>query len=336
MNSWMRHDRFNHGSVPFLLLFLLGALVVPPTGHAQQGIAKAEYGHGLTAQEAEAGWISLFDGKTPFGWTGAKVDGGQLSGGTTTTEFGNAEVRAEFAHGGTLTAGGKEIPVSPGRFALPETGRRGPICLGGGAAVRHLAVRPLGLESLFNGRDLTGWQRVERPNLPAEKRPIWTVVGGTLQVVGGPGALEYQGRHYGDLILQIDARTRAPHANSGVFLRSVPRRFILGYEAQIHNRCEDGDPDKPARYSTGGIDDRQNARRLVSRDHEYFRLTVIARGPHLATWVNGYQLTDWTDTRPQHENPRQGLRTAPGTIQLQAHDPQTDVEFKTIRVAELK
>ena len=43
-------------------------------------------------------------------------------------------------------------------------------------------------------------------------------------------------------------------------------------------------------------------------------------------------MTDWTDTRSPHKNPREGLRTEPGTIQLQAHDPGTDVEFSNIRV----
>ena len=64
-------------------------------------------------------------------------------------------------------------------------------------------------------------------------------------------------------------------------------------------------------------------------------MTVIADGPHLATWVNGYQVTDWTDTRPKHENPRRGLRLEAGTIQFQAHDPGTNVSFAKIRVAPL-
>ena len=76
-----------------------------------------------------------------------------------------------------------------------------------------------------------------------------------------------------------------------------------GYEAQVFNACYDHDPAQPARYSSGGIDDRQLARRLVSRDKVPFIMTIIAMGPHLATWVNGYQMTDWTDTRPMKEKP---------------------------------
>ena len=65
-------------------------------------------------------------------------------------------------------------------------------------------------------------------------------------------------------------------------------------------------------------------------------MTVIAVGPHLATWVNGAQMIDWIDTRSEHENPREGLRLKAGTIQLQAHDPETDIEFRRVSLAEIR
>jgi hypothetical protein len=111
---------------------------------------------------------------------------------------------------------------------------------------------------------------------------------------------------------------------------------MMGYEAQVCNRCEGDDPAKPALYATGAIDDRQNVRRLVSRDGEPFVMTVVARGPRIATWVNGFQVTDWTDTRPKDETPRRGLRTEAGSIQLQAHDPGTDLEFGEVAIAPIE
>jgi hypothetical protein len=190
------------------------------------------------------------------------------------------------------------------------------------------------MRPLFNGKDLTPWQRIDRQNLAAEKRPAWRVEDGAIRAVGGPGALEHP-ELFGDFVLHIDVRTRAQHANGGLFFRSRPGDFMNGYEAQIYNRCEGNDPGKPSVWSSGSIDDRQLARRLVSRDFVSYRMTVAAHGPHIATWINGHQLIDWTDTRPPHDNPRQGLRVAPGTLQLQAHDPQTDVEFLGIQIAPL-
>ena len=54
----------------------------------------------------------------------------------------------------------------------------------------------------------------------------------------------------------------------------------------------------------GGIYRRQNARKVVSNDFEWFAMTVMADGPHLSTWVNGYQVAHWTDTRAPDVNPR--------------------------------
>ena len=47
---------------------------------------------------------------------------------------------------------------------------------------------------------------------------------------------------------------------------------------------------------------------MVPNDREWFTKTIVADGPHMAVWVNGYQVSDWTDTRPEKENAREGLR----------------------------
>lgn len=315
---------------------VLDMIAVPAITDDRPEYGPPEFGHGLTPAEAEKGWISLFDGKTAFGWTGSKVADSGLVGGASTTEFGDCDVKGAADQPGTITLGGKEMRLPAGAFRLPSIRALGKIRLGEGIKLKSLTVRPLGLQPLFNGKDLTGWQRIDRPSLPEEKQPTWKVIDGALQATGGPGAVEYKERLFGDLVLQLDVKTRVRHANGGVFFRSIPGDFMNGYEAQVYNRGESGDPARPARYSTGALDDRQLARRLVSRDGQYFRMTIIARGPHLATWVNGVQLTDWTDERPKQANPRQGLRVEPGTIQLQAHDPGTAVEFRNIFAGEFK
>jgi hypothetical protein len=157
-----------------------------------------------------------------------------------------------------------------------------------------------------------------------------------LHASGGRGQLESSGE-YGDFNLQLQGRVDADGINSGIFFRSIPHDFQNGYECQIQNSYndKDNDPTKPADFGTGGIYRRVPARRVLSKDHEWFNLTLAATGPHIAAWVNGYQVTDWTDTRPPDENPRKGLRTKPGTIILQAHDATTNVRFKNLKIAEL-
>jgi hypothetical protein len=296
----------------------------------------AEYGHGLSIDSARDGWISLFDGRTTFGWNDAEAADKQIRGGTTTSDFSDLEIEADVVSAGKLVVGKKSIELAVGQHRLKLLGEaHGPLRLEGNLAVRRLVVRPAELSSLFSGEDHDGWKPVVRAGTPPEKQTRWRVENRALRAQGGPGALELQ-RLYADFVLQIDVRTRGRLVNGGVFFRTQPGSFMNGYESQVFNACYDEDSAQPARYSTGSIDDRQVGRRLVSRDLEPFTMTVIAVGPHVAIWINGFQTADWTDTRKEDDNPRNGLRVAAGTIQLQAHDPETDLQFSNIRAIELK
>lgn len=319
-----------------LCLILMTAAQLQPEPFTSPTPAAAEYGRGLSADEARAGWIALYDGQTTYGWADSTVDSGRISGGQTTGPFGNGDLKGELLSGGLITIGDQVLKMDAGPFQRAvQLGKSDRIALGPGVRVKSLQFKPSKLNKVWNGHDLTGWTILKHPKLPADRQTKWTVAEGTLQAVGGPGAVELEGK-YGDLVLQIEVRMRAKLVNGGLFLRSVPSQFMNGYEAQLFNGCYKQDPAQPARYSTGAIDDRLLARRLVSRDLEPFTMTVIAVGPHIATWVNGYQTVDWTDTRAAHENPREGLRLEPGTIQLQAHDPETDIEFRRVEIAEIK
>jgi hypothetical protein len=46
-------------------------------------------------------------------------------------------------------------------------------------------------------------------------------------------------------------------------------------------------------------------------------------------------VSDWTDERQPDDNPRKGLRLAPGTIMIQGHDPTTNLSFRNIRIVEI-
>lgn len=314
----------------------LDMIAVPAITADRPEYGAAEYGRGLKREQVDAGWISLFDGSTTFGWMDAKIENGEILGGQTTTEFGSCELSGEVTRAGMLIVGDNANRIDRGQFLIELPANRGSIKLGPELRIGRLAVRPLGLKPLLNGRDLAGWRRIDRKGLPPEKQAEWKVVDGAFQVVGGPSCLEYTERQFGEVILQLQVRTRVRHGNGGVYVRSIPGDFLNGYEAQVYNKAEDGDPARPSVWSTGSIDDRQLARRLVSRDREFFSYTIIAHGPHIATWVNGVQLVDWIDDRPEHDNPRSGRRTKPGAIQLQAHDPGSDLEYRAIFAGELK
>ena len=156
--------------------------------------------------------------------------------------------------------------------------------------------------------------------------------------------------------MQAECRTNGKNLNSGVFFRCIPGDYQNGYEAQIHNGfadtpkeyvVEEYDPKthelkgkakvKSAAidYGTGAIYRRVPARTHAAKDNEWFTMTVVAHGRHVATWVNGVQQVDWTDNRPPNDNPRNGCRLEKGPISLQGHDATTDIDFRSIRAVEL-
>jgi hypothetical protein len=219
--------------------------------------------------------------------------------------------------------------------------------------LRSVKVKPCGLKSVFNGKDLTGWKYFKGKRF---KSKFGVSKNGELTIKNGPGDLQTNGQ-WADFVLQIECKTNGNYLNSGVFFRCQPGKYQQGYEAQIHNKflpppgreyqLQVFDPKSHKRvatkkvkylaadYGTGAIYNRQPARLQTAKDKEWFTMTVIARGRHIAVWVNGMQVTDWTDNRPLSENARSGCRLAKGPISLQGHDPTTDLRFRNIRIAEL-
>ena len=89
-------------------------------------------------------------------------------------------------------------------------------------------------------------------------------------------------------------------------------------------------------YGTGAIYNRLPVRKVTSSDREWFTMTLVAHGTHFGSWVNGVMVCDFTDMRlPDQTNARKGARTKAGVISLQGHEPDTDLNFRNIRIVEL-
>jgi hypothetical protein len=243
--------------------------------------------------------------------------------------------------------GPKALSIShPIFFSVPK---------GNKLSLRNVKLLPAEMKSLFNGKDLTGWKKFESD--PKRAKSQFTVSEeGLLSIKNGPGDLQTTGE-WADFVLQLDCRTNGDNLNSGVFLRCIPGQYQNGYEAQIQNRAapqpktytiEEYDPKThkltakkkienwSQDFGTGSIYRRVPARRAAAKDREWFTMTVAAQGRHFATWVNGIQVVDWTDNRPDNENARNGCRLTKGPLSLQGHDPTTDLSFRNIRIADLK
>src|SRR5215216_3460140 len=134
----------------------------------------------------------------------------------------------------------------------------------GAVAFRNVRLKPMGLQPLFNGRDLDGWNK-ER----AEKCQFQVTGRGELHLSNGPGQIETV-RDYTNFVLQLECKVNGKALNSGVFFRTLRKARWAGYESQIQNSFVDGDRTKPKDFGTGGIYRRQPARRVVADDFKWF------------------------------------------------------------------
>jgi hypothetical protein len=209
--------------------------------------------------------------------------------------------------------------------------------------VQKIALKPTDMTPLFDGKDLTGWKVYDPARAKAADPKIketavksqYTVTKeGWLNVKNGPGDLQTEGQ-WANFVVQLECISNGKHLNSGLFFRAVPDLYQQGYEAQIRNEWMGDDRTKPVDFGTGAIYRRQPARKVVSTDGEWFTMTVAAHGRHIATWVNGYQVADWTDDRKESDNARNGFKKGKGALSIQGHDPTTDLSFRNIRIQSL-
>ncbi len=176
--------------------------------------------------------------------------------------------------------------------------------------------------SLFNGKDLSGWQVYG-----TEK---WFVDKGELVCESGPDkGYGYLGTKssYKDFDLTLEFKQEA-NGNSGVFFRSsIEGTKITGWQAEV----------APPGKFTGGIYESYGRGWLIQPkdgldqslkmgDWNTLRLRVV--GDEVTTWLNGTQMITLKDEK---------IGKATGQIALQIHDGGgIKVRWRNIRVKELK
>jgi hypothetical protein len=178
-----------------------------------------------------------------------------------------------------------------------------------------------GFTSLFNGKDFTGWKVVN----PAS----WTIEDGAMKANGTAGHVYYDGEfgkhNFRNFELKVDVMTRA-NSNGGVYVLTeyqeagFPKK---GFEIQVNNSYMK-DPVK-----TGSLYHVQDIKEAPAKDDEWFTEHIIVKGNTITVNVNGKQTVSWTQAA-------EGKQIAgPGTIALQAHDPNSTVYYRNIRIKPL-
>ncbi len=176
-------------------------------------------------------------------------------------------------------------------------------------------------KSLFNGKDLTGWQ--------AYGTEKWYVENGELIAESGPNKeYGYLGttKNYKDFILEVDFLQEA-NGNSGVFFRSsIEGVKISGWQVEV----------APPGKNTAGIYESYGRGWLVKptaeqgktlKEGAWNTLKIKAQGAQITTWLNGVEMIQITDDK---------IGQGEGFIALQIHDGGgIKVRWRNLRIIEL-
>lgn len=198
-------------------------------------------------------------------------------------------------------------------------------------------------KSIFNGKDLSGWECIEG---------AWEVRDGAIWCTGEKGNqwLIYRGGEYKDLELRLQFNYLK--GNSGVQVRSTEFQpfEVRGYQAEIASRDKMGlwhhskPPEKyRSRLSLAGqkvhiaVDGKKTVEQVspaadvqaVYEEGQWNEMVITACGDRLIHKVNGVVFSELIDEEKKHKMPS-------GLIALQDHGSGTQVGFKDIHVRKLK
>jgi len=175
--------------------------------------------------------------------------------------------------------------------------------------------------SLFNGKDLSGWEIYG-----TEK---WYVEEGLLICESGPdeeyGYLATE-KTFKDFELTLEFKQEA-NGNSGVFFRSsIEGIIITGWQVEV----------APPGHDTGGIYESYGREWLIKPDPEkdkalkmgeWNTMKIKAVGDKVTTWLNGVQMVELVDAK---------IGEAEGSIALQIHSGGgIKVLWRNINIREL-
>lgn len=175
------------------------------------------------------------------------------------------------------------------------------------------------LQSVFNGKDLTGW-KVPTNNV------FWKVVDGVL--VGEndekmKGSMLYTEKSYKDVIFEAECRWNG-EIDSGYMVRKPELQLQIGVSRSLKR-------DLTCSFYTGGTEKYPEAGQAKELEKhlkpgDWNKIRLQAKGTTFTVWLNGAKVSEYTNAKYAGAAPI-GLQIHPGL--------KMKVEFKNIKLQQL-
>ena len=205
-----------------------------------------------------------------------------------------------------------------GKWAhAPEYGlaSEGVICLqdhGDPASFKNIKIRPLPhkggqTESLFNGKDLTGWEPFGDGKWSVDEDGNLVTENGDSKQYGYLCTRKY----YKDFDLTLEFKQES-NGNSGLFFHSFIEGFntVHGWQCEVAPKGNDTGGIYES-YGRGWLQQIPDEKEDVLKEGEWNTLRLRVEGNHVQTWLNDVPMADIEDEL---------IGNTPGRLMLQIHD----------------
>ncbi len=175
--------------------------------------------------------------------------------------------------------------------------------------------------TIFDGKSMDGWKI-------NESKDSWKLADGKLTAKGPRSHVFYVGDDKPFVNFEFKAEVMTlPGSNGGIFFHTKFQEEgwpSVGHESQVN--ISQGDPQK-----TGGIYNVAKVLTPPAKDNEWWTQHIIVNGKHVIVKINDKVVVDYTEP----DNAEGTRKVQSGTFALQAHDPNSTVHYRNIRVKRL-
>ncbi|MFO1501327.1 MAG: DUF1080 domain-containing protein [Verrucomicrobiota bacterium] len=183
-----------------------------------------------------------------------------------------------------------------------------------------------GFVSIFDGKSFDGWKTAK------EHPTTWKIEHGAFVARGERCHLFYVGdpKPFKNFELKVDVMTK-PNSNGGIYFHTKYQENDwpkYGFECQVNVSHSDW-------KKTGSLYDVVNVPSSPAKDNEWWTQHIIVNGRKVTVKINDQVLLEYT--QPVGAQPGKDFTRVldEGTFALQAHDPNSVVQYKNIRVKRL-
>lgn len=193
-------------------------------------------------------------------------------------------------------------------------------------AQAHAADPEAGFTTIFDGKTFNGWK------IGDEKAKSWRIEDGALVAQGTRSHVFYVGdeKPFKDFEFKVDVMTK-PGSNGGIYFHTKYQESgwpQAGFECQVNVTQTDW-------IKTGSLYGLVNMALTPAQDNKWWTQHIIVKGNKVTVKIDGKTVLEYNEPKGAVAGKDFSRKLDSGTFAFQAHDPNSVIHYKNVRVKRL-